>query len=86
VVAQRLRGLKYELRLPAEDGRTVAAASFNVHGTTFGEPYEITLPTGETAHSACVGFGLERLAFALYCQHGIHKDAWPDTVRKALNR
>src|SRR6266851_3769306 len=66
VLAQRLRKLKYELRIPAEQGRTISVASFNVHGTTFGEPYRIRLPNGEVAHTACVGFGLERLTFAMF--------------------
>lgn len=84
VLAQRLRRLKYELRLPADDGRDVSVASFNIHGTTFGEPYAITLPTGEVAHTACVGFGLERLAFAFFCQHGVDQDRWPARVRARL--
>lgn len=84
VLAQRVRRLKYELRLPAEDGRTIAVASFNVHGATFGEPYRIALPSGEPAHTACVGFGLERLAFAFFCQHGTRAERWPDPVRRAL--
>jgi hypothetical protein len=84
LLAQRMRRLKYELRLPAEDGRTISAASFNLHGTTFGEPYDITLPTGEPAYSACVGFGLERLAFAFFCQHGTNKQKWPDRLRDSL--
>lgn len=84
ILAQRLRRLKYELRLPAEDGRGIAVASFNVHGTTFGEPYAITLPAGGPAYTACVGFGLERLAFAFFCQHGVRRQRWPDQVRERL--
>lgn len=84
LLAQRLMKLKYELRLPVEQERTVAVGSFNLHGTTFGEAYGITLPDGRTAHSACVGFGLERLAFAFVCQHGTEPGAWPAAVRAAL--
>lgn len=78
VLAQRVRKLKYELRMPAEEGRSISVASFNVHGTTFGEPYAITLPNGEIAHTACAGFGLERLAFAFFCQHGTDRRHWPN--------
>jgi seryl-tRNA synthetase len=84
ILAQRLRKLKYELRLPAEEGRDLAAASFNIHGTTFGEPYELTLPNREFAHTACVGFGLERLAFAFFCQHGTRREQWPARLRASL--
>ncbi|MGC4813666.1 hypothetical protein ACLQ29_24315 [Micromonospora sp. DT228] len=83
-LAQRLRRLKYELRLPAEDGRTMSAASFNLHGTMFGEAYDIRLPSGQKAHTACVGFGLERFTFALFCQHGADPAAWPEHVRDRL--
>jgi seryl-tRNA synthetase len=84
VLAQRMRKLKYELRLPVEDGRDVAVASFNVHGTTFGDPYGITVPGGGPAHTACVGFGLERLAFAFFCRHGTEPRRWPSSVRARL--
>lgn len=84
VLAQRLMELKYELRLPAEQDRTIAVGSFNLHGTTFGEAFGITLPDGQTAHSACVAFGLERLAFAFVCQHGADPHAWPAAVRTAV--
>ena len=36
------------------------------------------------AHTACVGFGLERIALALYRQHGFDRDTWPSSVREAL--
>jgi seryl-tRNA synthetase len=85
MLAQRLGRLKYELRLPVEDGRTISVASFNVHGTTFGEPYDIRLPSGEVAQTACVGFGLERFAFALFCQHGLDPEQWPASCRDVLS-
>ncbi|SEF67953.1 hypothetical protein SAMN05216223_101702 [Actinacidiphila yanglinensis] len=84
LLAQRLTAAKYELRLPVDDGRSVAAASFNVHGTTFGESYRITLPNGTTAGTACVGFGLERLAFAFFCRHGTDPTGWPAALRARL--
>lgn len=84
-LAQRLGKLKYELRAPVEQGRTVSVASFNLHGTTFGDSYHIRLPNGEVAHTACVGFGLERLTFALFCQHGAKTEQWPLQLRAALD-
>jgi seryl-tRNA synthetase len=61
---QRLRALKHELRLFVGDGETVAAASFNLHERHFGEAFDIRLPDGEPAHTACVAFGLERWLLA----------------------
>ena len=39
---------------------------------------------GTIAHTACVGFGLERIALALYHRHGFDRAAWPGSVREAL--
>ena len=61
---QRLRALKYELRMPVA-GRTIAVASFNYHEDYFGRAFGITLPDGSPAHSGCVAFGLERWELAL---------------------
>ena len=67
---QRLKGLKQELRLPIGDGDTVAAASFNLHETFFGEAFGIRLRDGSPAYTACVAFGLERwLLAALVSQY-----------------
>jgi seryl-tRNA synthetase len=61
---QRLKALKHELRLSVGDGETVAAASFNLHERFFGEAFDIRLPDGQPAHTACVAFGLERWLLA----------------------
>ncbi|RSM50881.1 hypothetical protein DMA12_01705 [Amycolatopsis balhimycina DSM 5908] len=83
-LAQQLMELKYELCLPVEGGRSVAAGSFNLHGDKFGSAFRITLPDGTTAHTACVGFGLERLTYAFLSQHGLDVDRWPASVRRRL--
>lgn len=61
---QRLRALKYELRMPVR-GQPVAVASFNYHEDFFGRAFGITLSDGSLAHTACVAFGLERWELAL---------------------
>ena len=61
---QRIKGLKQELRLSIGDDETVAAASFNLHERYFGEAFDIRLPDGSPAYSACVAFGLERWLLA----------------------
>lgn len=61
---QRLRALKYELRMPVA-GEAIAVASFNYHEDYFGRSFNISLPDGSPAHSGCVAFGLERWELAL---------------------
>ncbi|MGW3960835.1 hypothetical protein ACWED2_13540 [Amycolatopsis sp. NPDC005003] len=83
--SQRMLELKYELQLDIGPGDSVAVASFNFHERLFGDSFGISLTGRDTpAFSACVGFGLERLAFALVCQHGPDVANWPDAVRRAL--
>ena len=63
-ILQRLKSLKHEMLLPIGDGETTAAASFNLHERFFGEAFDMRLPDGTPAHSACVAFGLERWLLA----------------------
>jgi seryl-tRNA synthetase len=81
VWSQRLMELKYELRLPVAEGRTVAAASVNVHGTHLAEAFGITTPSGPSAFTGCVAVGLERLAYAFVHQHGTDPRDWPQLRR-----
>lgn len=83
IFSQRLMELKFELLLPVAHGRSVAAGSFNLHGTFFGESFGITRPDGKPVASGCVGFGLERLVYAFLCQHGTDAGQWPVSVREA---
>ncbi|HVE80456.1 MAG TPA: hypothetical protein VNA89_16445 [Gemmatimonadaceae bacterium] len=62
---QRVKALKHELRLPVGDGETIAAASFNLHERFFGEAFDIHLPDGTPAHTACIAFGIERWLLAV---------------------
>jgi seryl-tRNA synthetase len=81
---QRDEGLKFELVTVIADGEPVAVASCNRHLDHFGTSFGISLPSGDAAHSACVGFGLERVALALLARHGLDADSWPSVVRGAL--
>lgn len=85
-MAQRLMALKYELRLDVGNGRTIAVASFNRHNDFLGKAYDIRLSDGSTADTACAGVGLERLAFAFLCQHGLDEANWPGHVQAALEK
>ena len=77
VLVQRALKLKYELHMPIVDDRTIAVGSFNLHGTKFGEAFDITTPGGTPAYSGCLGIGLERIAYAFLCRHGIDPATWP---------
>ena len=75
-VLQRLKELKHELLLPI-GASTIAASSFNLHETFFGEAFDITLSNGKPATTACVAFGLERWLLAFLVKHGPDAAGWP---------
>lgn len=82
---QRAAALKFEVVVSVtSEGEPTAIASFNVHEDKFGAAFEIVTADGAQAHTACLGFGLERVALALFAQHGFVPDAWPADVRAAL--
>jgi seryl-tRNA synthetase len=74
--------LKTELvvRLYGDLDEGTAVVSSNCHRDHFGSKFGLTTETGETAHSACVGFGMERIALALVRTHGFSPDSWPSSV------
>ncbi len=77
LLLQRAKELKRELLLPIGDGRTTAAASFNLHDTFFGEAFRIRLPDGRPATTACLAFGIERWTLAFLAAHGPDASRWP---------
>ena len=84
-VNQRDQRLKFELLIPIEsEEKPTACLSFNYHQDHFGKTFELSAEGGETAHTACVGFGHERVILALLKHHGTDVEAWPASVRKAL--
>ncbi|HEY6556024.1 MAG TPA: amino acid--[acyl-carrier-protein] ligase [Polyangiaceae bacterium] len=81
---QREQELKYELVIPiTSTEQPTAVMSFNYHQELFGKLYEIRLDR-EPAHTACVGFGMERIALALFKKHGFEPQSWPRAVREQL--
>jgi seryl-tRNA synthetase len=77
--------LKFEIVLPiTSEEKPTAIMSFNYHQDHFAVPYEITTCDGAVAHSACLGFGLERIVIGLFKTHGFDPQKWPLTVRNAL--
>jgi seryl-tRNA synthetase len=84
-VNQRDQALKFELLVPiCSSEKPTACVSCNYHQDHFGHAYEITLADGSPAHTACVGFGLERIALALFRWHGFDVARWPLGVRRTL--
>jgi len=77
--------LKFELlvALHSQDQPT-ACMSFNCHRDHFGTAWNLRTEAGETAHTGCVAFGIDRLALALFATHGIEFAQWPTRVRQAL--
>ena len=74
---QQLEELKQEMLLPIGADAHIAAASFNLHDTFFGQAFDICLPAGIPATTACVAFGLERWLLAFLVRHGLDAAAWP---------
>ena len=82
---QREQGLKFELLVPINSTvEPTACLSFNYHQDHFGKTWGIKTADGETAHTACVGFGLERITLALFKHHGLDVEAWPVQARQVL--
>lgn len=85
-VNQRDEALKYEIEvsLYGEDEGGTAVVSSNYHQDHFGVNFDIHTPDGVPAHSACVGFGMERVTLALLRTHGLDPADWPSATRALL--
>ena len=81
---QRNQELKFELLVQIAGSEPTAVSSFNYHQEHFAAKYGITLADGNTAHTACLGFGQERIVLALLRTHGLEPAAWPAAVRDEL--
>ena len=82
---QRDQNLKFELLIPiTSTAKPTACMSFNYHQDAFGTKWGLNFADGSVAHTACVGFGLERIALALFHTHGLDVKEWPESVRKTL--
>jgi seryl-tRNA synthetase len=81
---QRDQKLKFELLIPiTSEEQPTACLSFNYHQDHFGSLWGIQC-NHDVAHTACVGFGMERVALALFKHHGFDPRSWPRTVRHRL--
>ena len=79
-------GLKTELvvRLYGDLDDGTAVVSANCHRDHFGETFSLSTSTGGVAHSACVGFGMERIALGMLRTHGLDPRSWDKDLRATL--
>jgi seryl-tRNA synthetase len=82
--SQREQALKFEILVQIAGPEPTAIASFNYHQDHFSGLYGITTADGGEAHTACLGFGHERIVLALLNTHGLDVSAWPAEVRAEL--
>jgi seryl-tRNA synthetase len=82
--SQREQALKFEVLVQIAGDEPTAVASFNYHHDHFTSTYGLALADGGPTHTACLGFGLERISLALFHAHGLDVDGWPDEVRAEL--
>jgi seryl-tRNA synthetase len=83
--SQRAETLKYEIVCAINpDAEPTAISSSNYHVDHFGIGFGIESSNGDVAHTACVGFGVERITLALLAAHGLDPDTWPPGVRSHL--
>jgi seryl-tRNA synthetase len=86
--SQRSQELKFEVQVPLAGPEPTAVASFNYHQDHFSAVYGIEIDAAgggdRTAHTACLGFGLERITLALAHAHGLDQERWPAAVRAEL--
>ncbi|GAC1321439.1 MAG: amino acid--[acyl-carrier-protein] ligase [Chloroflexota bacterium] len=82
---QREQKLKFEAVVPViSDEQPTAVMSFNYHGEHFSSKFGIRTDADTLAHTACLGFGLERITMALFTTHGFDPRAWPSEIQGKL--
>ena len=84
-ISQLQQSLKFELLVAVRSAeQPTACMSFNYHLDHFGSIWGLRDEVGVVAHTACVAFGMDRLAIALFWRHGLDIQKWPATVRGVL--
>jgi seryl-tRNA synthetase len=79
------QALKFELLIPVRSAeQPTACMSFNCHRDHFSATWGLNTAADEAAHTACVAFGMDRLALALFAAHGLDTARWPQRVRQSL--
>lgn len=77
--------LKFEILVPViSQEKPTAICSFNWHQDHFSSKFGIRNSDESVAHTACLGFGMERVTLALIKTHGFDPGTWPSAVRAQL--
>lgn len=83
---QEEQQLKWEVLVPIWPGaEPTAVASFNYHHEHFSHAFGINCTDGQEAHTACLGFGIDRVAIALLKTHGTNLSSWPVEVQRRMS-
>ena len=85
---QQAHDVKSEVMLnvlqPDGQLKQLAGGSINLHGTFFGERFDVRTEDGEFAHTGCIGLGVERWVLAAFTQHGFDPRRWPAGIRRKI--
>ena len=83
---QSALSLKQEIKMPLFSGKSTAIASFNNHGSSLVDKFDISgdLERGEKLNSGCVGWGYDRLIYAVFCGLGSNVSDWDATSKRIL--
>lgn len=73
---------KYEISVEVGPDERLAVGSFNYHTDFFGKAFATDAGGVGPAHSVCVAFGLERLAYAVLVHYGRDVAEWPELLRR----
>jgi seryl-tRNA synthetase len=85
-ISQLQQSLKYELVVAMRTPEPATACmSFNCHLDHFVAVWGLRGEGGAAVHTGCVAFGIDRLALALLCEHGVEPGKWPAAVRRVLS-
>ena len=77
--------LKFEILAPiCSSEKLTAISSCNYHLDHFGQSFDIKSADGQPAHTACIGFGMERITLALLKAHGLDPQKWPVETKTIL--
>lgn len=82
--SQREQALKVEILVQIAGPSPTAIASFNCHQGHFATMHGLVRSDGGEVHTACLGFGHERIVLALLRTHGLDPAGWPVAVRTQL--
>lgn len=79
---QKKLKMKYEYKANIQKSE-FAIFSSNYHGLNFSKNFKIKR-NSKFIHSGCIGYGLERFAYAFFGQHGYDNTKWPKKINKSF--